>query len=71
LRVTNDITLHGHYLQENCRLVASRDEYFQVVGRTISISEDYMVSIKVGEGLKIAEDGTISLALINGDEVSY
>lgn len=42
LRVTNDITLHGHYLQENCRLVASRDEYFQVVGRTISISEDYV-----------------------------
>lgn len=42
LVITNDITLHGHYLQEDCRTVPSKGEYFSVSGSTISISPSYV-----------------------------
>lgn len=41
LVVTNDITLHGHYLKENCREVASKTEYFYFNGTQISIADEY------------------------------
>ena len=40
--VTNDVTLHGHYLTEDCRDVASKLEYFNFSERgKISIAEEY------------------------------
>lgn len=49
--VTNDVTLHGHYLKEDCREVASKSDYFiyettQTGDRMISINPAYRDSLQ-------------------------
>ena len=45
LVVTNTVILYGHYLQENCTKVASRDEYFTQSGGTIALNGDYRTTL--------------------------
>ena len=59
MKVVNDVTLHGHYLSEDCRSVASKLEYFDFsTPGEISIASAYRDTLQGKITLPSAYNGT-------------